>query len=212
VVIVDLRDKDGGSFGFGLQLLKGWIDEVRMAPWEGFGKQLTSSCLYAPLRWNGQMALSPKMLPDQRLFLQSILDQMARSYPPDCPRTVETTAPRRKYSEHHFAPKPGSLRIVALVNSGCGSDCELLAAEMASLPETIVAGTNTFGVGQFIQPGYSVLPHTGLRYRIALRSSNFYGDRRSFDGFGLDVDIVLPDVDTLGTDQLRRLAKLIAHL
>jgi hypothetical protein len=68
---------------------------------------------------------------------------------------------------------------------------------LASLPETIVVGANTYGVCQMIQPGHSVLPHTGLRYRIALGRGDPYGDNRSVDGYGLDVDVVLPDVDTL---------------
>jgi len=73
-------------------------------------------------------------------------------------------------------------------------------------------GTNTFGVCQFIQPGYSVLPHTGLRYRIALGRSNYYGDNRSVDGYGLDVDVVLPEVDTLKPEQMREFAEVVARL
>jgi C-terminal processing protease CtpA/Prc len=84
------------------------------------------------------------------------------------------------------------------------------AKEESSSPETIVVGTNTFGVGQFIQPGYSVLPHTGLTYRIALGRSDFYGDNRSFDGYGLDVDVILPQVDTLQPEQLRALTETLA--
>jgi hypothetical protein len=62
-----------------------------------------------------------------------------------------------------------------------------------------------------IQPGYSVLPHTGLHYRIALGRSDPYGDNRSVDGYGLDVDLVLPSVDTLGRDQMRELAELVVR-
>jgi len=87
-----------------------------------------------------------------------------------------------------------------------------MVMRLASLPDTVVAGTNTFGVGQFVQPGYSVLPHTGLRYRIALGRSNFYGDNRSFDGYGLDVDVVLPEVDSLGLRQLRELAEAVKKM
>jgi hypothetical protein len=212
ILIVDLRNNDGGSAGYGKQVLEGWIDQSRMVPWDQFGKQLIASCLYAPLRWNAQMVFSPKLFPGQKTFLQDLLDQIGRSYQAGCPRTVDVTEPRWTYSAHRFAPKPGNLRIIALVNSKCGSDCELLTAELASLPETIVAGVNTFGVGQFIQPGYSVLPHTGLHYRIALGMSNFYGDNRSYDGYGLDVDVILPDVDTLQPAQLRNLAEVIAQL
>jgi hypothetical protein len=81
---------------------------------------------------------------------------------------------------------------------------------LASLPESIIVGTNTYGVCQMIQPGYSVLPHTGLRYRIALGRSDPYGDNRSVDGYGLDVDVVLPDVDTLKPEKMIELAEVVA--
>lgn len=83
---------------------------------------------------------------------------------------------------------------------------------LASLPETLVAGVNTFGIGQFTQPGVSVLPHSGLLYRMALGSSDMYGDDRSVDGYGLDVDVLLPDVDTLTPTQLLELANVVARL
>jgi C-terminal processing protease CtpA/Prc len=137
---------------------------------------------------------------------------MAQPYPPGCPRTVEVKPAQWTYLQRRFAPGPDDLRIVALVNSGCGSDCEGMTAMLASLPETLVAGTNTYGVMQNIQPGYSVLPHTGLRYRIALGRSDYFGDGRSVDGYGLDVDVVLPEVDSLKPMQLRELAEQVAGL
>jgi hypothetical protein len=200
VLIVDMRDNGGGSAGYGLDVLKSWVDERRMVPFDKIGSQITSSCLYAPLRWS---------LFTSKQYRQGLLDRMAQPYPPGCPRTVETTSSQWIYLQHHFAPKPSQMRIIALVNSRCGSDCESLTAMLASLPETIVVGTNTFGVCQLIQPGYSVLPHTGLSYRIALGRSDYYGDSRSVDGYGLDVDVVLPQVDRLKPHQLRELAELV---
>ena len=114
--------------------------------------------------------------------------------------------------QHKFSPQANDIRIIALVNSRCGSDCELFTAQLASLRETIVAGENTYGVGQFIQPGYSVLPSTGLEYRIALGRSDMYGDNRSFDGYGLDVDILVPKVDSLQKPQLRALAGAVEKM
>jgi hypothetical protein len=73
-------------------------------------------------------------------------------------------------------------------------------------------GVNTYGVCQMIQPGYSVLPQTGLRYRIALGRSDPYGDNRSVDGYGLDVDVVLPEVDRLQSKSMRKLAAIVAGL
>jgi hypothetical protein len=212
VLIVDLRDNEGGAAGFGLFTLKDWVDENRMKGFQDFGSQLGSSCLFPALTWNRETRDTPWVRPAQLDFLQAKLDQMAQPYPAGCPRTVNVTHPQWTYSQRHFDPKPGDLRIVALVNSRCSSDCEFLTMQLASLPETIVAGANTFGVGQFIQPGYSVLPHTGLEYRIAQGRSNHYGDDRSYDGYGLDVDIVLPEVDTLKPEQMRELAEMVARL
>lgn len=212
VLIVDLRDNGGGSAGYGLAALKDWIPETRMTRFQDFGTTLDASCLYLPLKWNAEVDMNPSLSPDVRRDLQHLLNRMAQPYPPGCPRAVLTAPARWTYPEHHFAPQPGDLRIVALVNSGCASDCELFAMQLASLRETIVAGDNTFGVGQFIQPGYSVLPNTGLPFRIALGYSNFYGDNRSYDGYGLDVDIVLPDVNTLQARELSEFAQIVAKL
>lgn len=212
VLIVDLRDNGGGDGQYGLDVLKDWLDERKMVPFEDIGSQLTSSCLYEPLRWNEAVQSASGILPSQKKFVQKMLDRMAQPYPPGCPRTEDIKAPKWTYLQRHFEPRPGDLRIIALVNSGCGSDCEWITAELASLPETIVMGTNTFGVIQFIQPGYSVLPHTGLRYRIALGRSDYYGDNRSVDGYGLDVNVVIPKVNTMKTEQLREIGEVVAHL
>lgn len=212
VLIIDMRDNGGGSAEYGLEMLKDWIDEQRMVQFDSLGSQITSSCLYAPLKWDYSFQSAPTISSGHKKYLQSLLDRMSQPYPPGCPRTVDTKPTQWTYLQHRFEPKPGNLRLIALVNSRCGSDCELLTAMLASLPETIVVGANTFGVCQFIQPGYSVLPHTGLRYRISLGMSNYYGDNRSVDGYGLNVDVVLPEVDTLKPDHMREFAEVVARL
>jgi len=212
VLIVDLRDNDGGEAGYGVAALKDWIDENRMKSFQDFGSQLGTSCLFAALTWNRQARDSPTIRPSQVEWLQQLLDRMAQPYPAGCPRSVNTIPPQWTYPQRRFNPKPGDLRIIALVNSHCGSDCEFITMQLASLPETIVAGVNTYGLGQFIQPGYSVLPHTGLAYRIAQGRSNHYGDDRSYDGYGLDVDVVLPEVNTLNPEQLSELAEVVSKL
>lgn len=212
VLIIDMRDNGGGSAEYGLEMLKDWIDERRMVQFEDIGSQITSSCLYAPLKWNYPVQSTPSLSPGTKKYLQGLIDRMTQPYPPGCPRTVDIKPAQWTYLQHRFEPKPGDLRLIVLVNSRCGSDCELLTGMLASLPETIIVGTNTYGVCQFIQPGYSVLPHTGLRYRISLGMSNYYGDNRSVDGYGLDVDVVLPEVDTLNPEQMRELAEAVAKL
>jgi hypothetical protein len=212
VLIVDLRNNGGGDAGFGATALRGWIPEDRMVTFSDFGTRLNASCLYAPLKWNASVGFGPTLSPDLRVYLQSILDRMDEQYPAGCPRAIVTTPSRWACSQHRFLPQPGDMRIVVLVNNHCGSDCELLTAQLASLRETILVGINTRGVGQFIQPGYSVLPHTGLPYRIALGQSDLYGDGRSFDGYGLDVDLILPDVNDAQLEELRELAETVSRM
>jgi hypothetical protein len=189
---------------YGLDVLNGWIDPSRMVPFGSIGSQINSSCLYPALKWN-----YPD--PGGKAERQRLLDRMAQPFPPGCPRSVDAMSSKWTYLEHHFDPKPGDMRIIALVSSGCASDCELMTEELASLPETLVVGVNTYGVCQMIQPGYSVLPHTGLYYRIAMGRSDPYGDSRSVDGYGLDVDVVLPDIDNLGRGSMRELAVIVAR-
>jgi hypothetical protein len=212
VLIVDLRNNDGGSNVYGHEALSGWIDESRIVSWQKFGKEVNASCLYPPLRWNEELVLGRGLVSTEKASLQIALDEIAQSYPEGCHRAVKAMPAQWGYTQHKFAPQANDLRIIALVNSRCGSDCELFTAQLASLRETIVAGGNTYGVGQFIQPGYSVLPATGLKYRIALGRSDMYGDNRSFDGYGLDVDILVPEVDSLQKWQLRALAAAVEQM
>lgn len=51
VLIVDLRNNDGGLVGYGLDVLKGWVDQSRMVHIDCIGSQITSSCLSSALKW-----------------------------------------------------------------------------------------------------------------------------------------------------------------
>jgi hypothetical protein len=211
VLIVDLRNNEGTNVDYGHEALSGWIDESRIVSWQKFGKEVNASCLYPPFRWNEGLVHGPGLLSSGKASLQIKLDAIAQSYPEECPRAVEAMPAQWSYMQHKFAPQVNDLRIIALVNSRCASDCELFTAQLASLRETIVLGENTYG-DQFIQPGYSVLPATGLTYRIALGRSDMYGDNRSLDGYGLDVDILVPEVDSLQKPQLRALAAAVEKM
>lgn len=179
---------------------------------EYFQKKLMLRACTPKFRWNEGLVLGPGLVPGEKQPLQIALDAIALSYPEGCPRAVKAMPAQWGYMRHRFAPQPNDMRIIALVNSRCGSDCELFTAQLASLPETIVAGEDTFGVGQFIQPGYSVLPATGLKNRIALVRGDMYGDNHSCDGYGLDADILIPKVDSLNKSQLRAFAEAVANM
>ena len=74
------------------------------------------------------------------------------------------------YRQHRWqATAPaGKPRLLVLVDGGCGSDCEYMTSVLAAQPGTVIAGENTYGVGQFIQPGFFILPNSRVKFRIAL--------------------------------------------
>jgi C-terminal processing protease CtpA/Prc len=115
--------------------------------------------------------------------------------------------------DHQFTVHPqqaDQTRIVALVDSGCGSDCEYMTYVLGGLPDTVIAGTSTYGVMGFTQPGYFVLPHSRVPFRIALSRTDAYGDQRSVDGYGITVDVLLPTAQSQSRQSLAALAALLA--
>jgi hypothetical protein len=52
-----------------------------------------------------------------------------------------------------------------------------------------------------------VLPQTRLPFRVALGTADHYGDGRSFDGYGFDVDIVLAEKKDQSGEAILRLAE-----
>jgi C-terminal processing protease CtpA/Prc len=214
VLMVDLRYNEGGDMA--LEALENWVDSSRLQPALGFSRVLTASCLYPAFRWGytqiTTLGIKPPISETLRSQLQEKIDDLLKPSPPGCPRVVEKTQSKWSYRDHRFNRKTprNMMRLVVLADNLCASDCEGMAYVLASLPETVIAGSNTFGVAQFIQPGYSVLPHTKLSFRIALGSSDIYGDNRAFDGHGLDVDILLPAKQDLEPDSLLRLAQSLS--
>jgi C-terminal processing protease CtpA/Prc len=209
-LIIDLRGNGGGDAGFGQSVIADWVDVKRLPEFEQFSMHLGTSCLYAPLKW-GFLRMFLGMGAhdaDSRANLQEMLDRISQPSPPDCPRQVQVSSGKVAFRDHRMQPAKG-LRLIALVDNGCGSDCEFLVGQLATLPETVVVGVNTLGVAQFIQPGYGVLPHTGLPFRIALGRSDVYGDGRSFDGYGYDVDVLLPHPEKWDDEALVKLTQAL---
>jgi len=214
VLIVDLRDNEGGDVA--VEALEKWVDLKRLEPAFSTHRRQGASCLYPSLRWGyaevTSRGLKAPLGKEVQSQLQGGLDALFRPAQPGCPPKYEESHGGWEYRKHAMRPPgpvDGRRRILVLVNDGTGSDGELMAILLASLPETVVAGSNTFGVGQFIQPGYSVLPHTRLPFRIALGTNDPYGDGRSFDGYGLDVDIVLPTEAAQSPEAIVELARYI---
>jgi hypothetical protein len=195
-LIVDLRMNGGGDAA--VEALEGWVDSQDIKASSEFSKRLGASCLYTALRWGytakSSRKLTPPLSEGMRQQLQADLDSLFSPSEPGCPAKYVEARSAYNYTKRKAgaARRKGKPLVVALVDNGCGSDCEYMTYVLSGIPEAVIVGVNTYGVGQFIQPGYSVLPHTRVGFSVALGSSDQYGDGRSFDGYGLDVDILLP--------------------
>jgi hypothetical protein len=214
VLIVDLRDNEGGSATFAP--LAKWVDLHRTNRAENTHRHEGASCLYHALRWGyfsiSTSSVKPPVSAARVRQLQSNIDDLFGASPPTCPSEFKDSNGDWDYRQHTMLPPgpvEGHIRIVVLVNDGVGSDAEYMLHVLASLPETVIVGSNSFGVAQYIQPGYSVLPHTRLPFRIALGTSDGYGDRRSFDGYGYDVDILLTTREEQGRETILALARYL---
>jgi hypothetical protein len=206
LLIVDLRGNDGGDMR--IQAVGNWV-KSRPA---GGAVRRGASCLYPALRWGyaqiSSSSLKPPISDELRKGLQSSINDLARDDDPACPAKFVETPARSSYTQHKYPSAPeGKTRLLVLTDNFCGSDCEAAVMALAAIPGSVVAGVNTLGVAQFIQPGYFVLPRTRLPFRVALGTHDPYGDGRSFDGYGLDVDIVLASKQDQSPESILRLAE-----
>jgi hypothetical protein len=206
LLIVDLRSNGGGDMR--INAVTNW---VKTRPFGG-ARRLNASCLYPALRWGytqiSSSSLKPPISTELRRSLQGGLDELGKDDAPGCPAKFNQTAARWTYNQHQYPSAPeGKTRLLVLTDNFCGSDCEAAVLALAAIPGTVVAGVNTYGVAQFVQPGYFVLPRTRLPFRVALGTNDNYGDNRSFDGYGFDVDVVLATKEERSAEGVLRLAE-----
>jgi Peptidase family S41 len=215
LLVVDMRQNDGGDSM--VEAMGRWIDVAALRPAIRFNRRQPKSCVYDALRWgytqNTSQSLKPPLSDALRRSLQQQLDGLFEPVAEGCPVHIEEQHSDWDYRRHDSSAKPaaGRPRIMVLADSGCGSDCEYMAYVLAAVPGSVIVGENTYGIGQFIQPGYFILPHTLLKFRIALGMSDTYGDGRSFDGYGLAPDIVLASDDANKPEAILKLARALAE-
>jgi hypothetical protein len=210
VVIFDLRGNEGGNAP--TDVLSDWVAQSQVELSGGMSQYGTTSCfrtaLFFGLQQQLEAGLKPPATPQVTQFLQPIVDTLKA--PSDCNVEPNDTTSDTGLAGHHFtiaSPVQGEPRLIALVDSGCGSDCEYMAALIAGLDGSVIAGTSTYGVMGFSQPGYFVLPHSGVPFRLALSRTDAYGDQRSVDGYGISVDVLLPTAQSQDRASLLLLAK-----
>jgi hypothetical protein len=206
LLIVDLRGNGGGDMR--IDAVGNWVPLRHV---DG-ARRVGASCLYPALRWGYTQVSSSNVKPPisnaLRGNMQRSLGNLMQKDDPACPAKFNETVAKWGFTQHKYPSKPhGKTRLLVLIDNWCGSDCEGAVIGLASVPGTVIAGVNTFGVAQFIQPGYFVLPQTRLPFRVALGTADHYGDGRSFDGYGFDVDIVLAEKKDQSGEAILRLAE-----
>jgi hypothetical protein len=200
-LVIDLRGNRGGAANLVLPALERLVGPI--GPAFSFGLEIKQSCLSRAFAWGAVLAqLEHAATPLNGRALEIVHDAFAAfsgqtggEQTPYGTPAWKSRAPAWTYPQHLFQPGSGTPRLVVLVDQDCGSDGELLAFLLASLPGSVVAGPNTAGVAQFARPGYFVLPHTRVRFRVATAMTDLYGDGRALDGVGLESDVLVdPDV------------------
>lgn len=215
LVIFDLRGNDGGNAPS--DILTNWFAESAVEIASGMSQIGTTSCFTTALQFGLQQQLANTLKPPVpaglQQALQQLVDTLKGTATPDCSVQPQIKSSDRSMRDHHFtmhAEQADQTRIVALVDGGCGSDCEYMTYILAGLPNTVIAGTSTYGVMGFTQPGYFVLPHSRVPFRIALSRTDAYGDQRSVDGYGITVDVLLATAASQSPASLKALALLLA--
>jgi C-terminal processing protease CtpA/Prc len=215
LVIFDLRGNDGGNAPS--DILTNWFAESAIEQAASMSQSGTTSCFATALFFGLQQQLGGGLKPPISGGLQQALQQLVASLngtaTPDCDVQPQQKTGEHALRDHQFALQPqnkGETRILAVVDSGCGSDCEYMTYVLAGLGDTVVAGTSTFGIMGFTQPGYFVLPHSRVPFRLALSRSDAYGDGRSVDGYGITVDVLLPSTQSQSQPSITALARLLA--
>ena len=207
-IVLDLRSNGGGDAP--LREMADWLGSAAMQRADPASRKLATSCLYDALRWGYTEVTMARTQPPisevLRQRLQAQLDVLVTPAPDGCPRAFEESASSWAYRQHK---SPAKARMIVLVDRHCGSDCERMVYDLAADPRTIVVGASTYGVAEYIQPGYFLLPHSRLPFRIALGRSDLYGDGRSVDGHGLDVDVLLKREQDQSGEAILKLAEAL---
>lgn len=214
LVIFDLRGNGGGNAPS--DVLANWFAESAIENAAATSQSGTTSCFTTALSFGLQQQLAAGLKPPVsgglQQALQQIVDALKGESTPGCAVQAWSKSADRDLRDHRFDVQPqqsGQTRVIALVDAGCGTDCEYLTYVLAGLPDTVIAGESTYGVMGFSQPGYFVLPYSHVPFRLALSRTNPYGDDRSVDGYGIAVDVVLPTISAQSMQSLAALAREI---
>jgi hypothetical protein len=119
--------------------------------------------------------------------------------------------PSWMYGDRHLDPAVPGPALLVVVESGCRAGCEQLVYELAATRRALIVGLNTGGSFQHREPATLLLPGSKVPFRLAQARADPYGDGRSVDGYGLDVDVVLATPDLWSDAALAELAATVTR-
>ena len=215
-LVIDFRTNGGGT-DCALPALRHWlqIDDNLIA--RNIDMTRRQSCLEPALNFSSlQSQIAQRVSSNQPLtqaekdFDQYYFDALDSWQEPTCDITAYATTPEKHYLDRMGLKVLGmAKKVILLTDDVCSSTCEGYVQLIAQAFPAIVVGVNTGGVGEFVQPISFVLPFTKMPFEMAAGFSNVYGDNRSFEGYGLDVDILLSKSGDMSAKNLLLLIQAI---
>jgi C-terminal processing protease CtpA/Prc len=193
-IVVDLRGNPGGSDNYARDFF------VNLT--SGTLRYNTIEKLNSPTTWQGAANWATCSLARSDLDAagRNEFEQMRGEYLAH----LDTAPPGRKtwtlYRPQHEgkAPVPYAGSVVVLVDRRCASSCESFVMYARQLPNTLIVGENTAGVGVFGQVRSYRLPHSGIWMQAG---GKWFHDpdpkKMAQEGHGYEPDIWLDTEDPL---------------
>jgi Peptidase family S41 len=211
-IVFDLRGNAGSNAP--VDLMTEWFSKHDLDRAGTITEIGTRSCVETGLTFGlaQQLAagLHAPLTKDVKSMLQPLLDGLAAPVA-GCAVQPQRIEGAWRLMAHRFPPADavpqGQPRPIVVVDGGCAADCEYLAMVLAAMPGSVLVGASTYGDIGFAKPGYFVLPHSRVPFRLALGRTDAYGDGRSTDGYGLAVDVLLPTIASQSPASIAALAQ-----
>jgi hypothetical protein len=217
VVILDVRHNGGGAF-YGNHLAR-WYKPDELGGLFSrliFRSTVKVSYLTPSIGWGGQMdaGIFENPSPENLKAMQSLIDDLMEPVVAEEPvlEVYEGDATAGIWKDGFDLSQDVSRPILLVVTDDrCGSNCESVVGIASALPNAIIAGVSTVGVGEFGSVGTFLLPHSGVPFQVSTNHLEIFRDGRSFESYGLPPHILLNTAKSNSSAYILELAESLAR-